>query len=718
MEARVEGPRRVPPIAQVMSFEEHPEWVASQNHQAQEWLPPQWASQWQETLRVLQLPQVNWENPELRGPVPWEDPKAFLASFEQVAEACQWPKEEWVARLLPAFRGEAEQAINELEGRDREDYGKVKAAILQGDTVKMEEQRLRFRQFRCQPSEDPQWVYSQLQELCHQWLKPQRHTKEEILELLALEQFLAIMPQEFQNLIEEGRPKVILVENFMSNQQEQELLRRVARISSGAQEVPSGSAQRQVHREATQNSNSDSTVPPSRVMIPHGSDSVCCPDEVEMAEGGPTEAAMTLDKEEGTVLNPTQSAMYWEVLPKHYGNISSPGGLVIPKPAVVTEPGQEEIVFILVAEDGETSPDSPSAGSMTWNEAKNEISLQESPELREQPEALPRECQPTTSSRPENCETWPKSTLHQRTWQEKDQDKPSQCGGNVEVKEVSASPQRKKNHKGLECGLRSHSLSDLVGHKRLHLEERPYQCSKCGKAFSGISALYGHKRIHSTKLGPRSKNQPFPCASPVDNRRTLRGDKNSTKSREGTSQQESNEPKEGCHMPAKISPSKTAATHKEECKSEGPQQEKMQTESIKLSEGHISMEEATTHTWVKRLLYSQSGKTCPISNLGLVNRETPHRGRKLYTCLMCGKTFIQKNSLEDHQSIHTGEKLHKCSLCGGKFRWRKWVVEHQKIHTEEKPFTCPECEKNFCWKTRLRSYQEAHARQNPDESPM
>ncbi|XP_053145257.1 zinc finger protein 197-like isoform X5 [Hemicordylus capensis] len=556
MEARVEGPRRVPPIAQVMSFEEHPEWVASQNHQAQEWLPPQWASQWQETLRVLQLPQVNWENPELRGPVPWEDPKAFLASFEQVAEACQWPKEEWVARLLPAFRGEAEQAINELEGRDREDYGKVKAAILQGDTVKMEEQRLRFRQFRCQPSEDPQWVYSQLQELCHQWLKPQRHTKEEILELLALEQFLAIMPQEFQNLIEEGRPKVILVENFMSNQQEQELLRRVARISSGAQEVPSGSAQRQVHREATQNSNSDSTVPPSRVMIPHGSDSVCCPDEVEMAEGGPTEAAMTLDKEEGTVLNPTQSAMYWEVLPKHYGNISSPGGLVIPKPAVVTEPGQEEIVFILVAEDGETSPDSPS------------------------------------------------------------------------------------------------------------------------------------------------------------------GDKNSTKSREGTSQQESNEPKEGCHMPAKISPSKTAATHKEECKSEGPQQEKMQTESIKLSEGHISMEEATTHTWVKRLLYSQSGKTCPISNLGLVNRETPHRGRKLYTCLMCGKTFIQKNSLEDHQSIHTGEKLHKCSLCGGKFRWRKWVVEHQKIHTEEKPFTCPECEKNFCWKTRLRSYQEAHARQNPDESPM
>ncbi|XP_053145258.1 zinc finger and SCAN domain-containing protein 23-like isoform X6 [Hemicordylus capensis] len=520
MEARVEGPRRVPPIAQVMSFEEHPEWVASQNHQAQEWLPPQWASQWQETLRVLQLPQVNWENPELRGPVPWEDPKAFLASFEQVAEACQWPKEEWVARLLPAFRGEAEQAINELEGRDREDYGKVKAAILQGDTVKMEEQRLRFRQFRCQPSEDPQWVYSQLQELCHQWLKPQRHTKEEILELLALEQFLAIMPQEFQNLIEEGRPKVILVENFMSNQQEQELLRRVARISSGAQEVPSGSAQRQVHREATQNSNSDSTVPPSRVMIPHGSDSVCCPDEVEMAEGGPTEAAMTLDKEEGTVLNPTQSAMYWEVLPKHYGNISSPG------------------------------------------------------------------------------------------------------------------------------------------------------------------------------------------------------DKNSTKSREGTSQQESNEPKEGCHMPAKISPSKTAATHKEECKSEGPQQEKMQTESIKLSEGHISMEEATTHTWVKRLLYSQSGKTCPISNLGLVNRETPHRGRKLYTCLMCGKTFIQKNSLEDHQSIHTGEKLHKCSLCGGKFRWRKWVVEHQKIHTEEKPFTCPECEKNFCWKTRLRSYQEAHARQNPDESPM
>ncbi|CAI5768558.1 zinc finger and SCAN domain-containing 31 [Podarcis lilfordi] len=97
-----------------------------------------WETQWEEFLTTAESPHSSWGTPRLpEDPTPWDDTKAFLASFEQVAEACRWPQEEWVTWLLPALRGEAERAFSRLEGRDREDYGKVKAAILWQDAILM-----------------------------------------------------------------------------------------------------------------------------------------------------------------------------------------------------------------------------------------------------------------------------------------------------------------------------------------------------------------------------------------------------------------------------------------------------------------------------------------------------------------------------------------------------------------------------------------------------
>ncbi|KAL8213329.1 UNVERIFIED_CONTAM: hypothetical protein K2H54_062407, partial [Gekko kuhli] len=80
----------------------------------------QWEAQWQEFLKTVESPQSRWVISELpQEPTPWDDTKAFLASFEQVAEACRWPKEEWVTRLLPALSGEPEHAFSSLDIRDR-----------------------------------------------------------------------------------------------------------------------------------------------------------------------------------------------------------------------------------------------------------------------------------------------------------------------------------------------------------------------------------------------------------------------------------------------------------------------------------------------------------------------------------------------------------------------------------------------------------------------
>ncbi|KAH0630607.1 hypothetical protein JD844_013828 [Phrynosoma platyrhinos] len=108
---------------------------------------------------------------------------------------------------------------------DRGDYGKVKAAILRGDALRRERQRQHFRRFCYREAEGPRGAYNQLQKLCQGWLKAERHTKEQVLELLILEQFLAILPPEVQSWVRQYGPEtcseaVGLAEDFLLRQRE------------------------------------------------------------------------------------------------------------------------------------------------------------------------------------------------------------------------------------------------------------------------------------------------------------------------------------------------------------------------------------------------------------------------------------------------------------------------------------------------------------------
>ncbi|XP_062977842.1 zinc finger protein 232-like [Elgaria multicarinata webbii] len=198
-----------------------------------------WEAQWQEFLRTLQAPDLGWGNPQTSGePTPWEDAKAFLASFEQVASACRWPRDKWVTLLLPALSGEAEQAFSGLSAPDKGDYGKVKAAILEGEAILRERQRQHFRQLRYRDTDGPRGVYGRLRELCRQWLKVEKHTKDEILELLILEQFLSILPAAMQSWVRDRQPDtcaqaVALAEDFLLRRPEAEKPEQTVRLLGG-----------------------------------------------------------------------------------------------------------------------------------------------------------------------------------------------------------------------------------------------------------------------------------------------------------------------------------------------------------------------------------------------------------------------------------------------------------------------------------------------------
>ncbi|XP_057603327.1 zinc finger protein 75D-like isoform X4 [Hippopotamus amphibius kiboko] len=111
------------------------------------------------------------------------------------------------------------RALRETKGSVTESSSQHKKYAPQADSLGPERSHQHFRSFRYLDAAGPWEVVDQLQELCRQWLRPEIHSKEQILELVVLEQFLTILPRDTQTWVKKHHPwsieeAVVLVEHL------------------------------------------------------------------------------------------------------------------------------------------------------------------------------------------------------------------------------------------------------------------------------------------------------------------------------------------------------------------------------------------------------------------------------------------------------------------------------------------------------------------------
>uniref|UniRef100_A0A452G8F7 Zinc finger protein 446 n=1 Tax=Capra hircus TaxID=9925 RepID=A0A452G8F7_CAPHI len=203
--------------------------------------------------------------------------------------------------------------------------------------------RQRFRGFCYQEVAGPRVALARLQFLCRQWLQPEAHSKEEILDLLVLEQFLGALPPEIQAWVrgqQPGSPEeaVVLVEDLQrdpgqllgwitahvlqqavlpATQKTEESLGGVHSSGTGAQMEGSAHLRCSVKEEPdgyVQETASSSPLPPAQSHKEH----------VKQQE--PTSAPFQPPRlQEWGLLEPSQKELNWDAMLEKYGTVVSLG---------------------------------------------------------------------------------------------------------------------------------------------------------------------------------------------------------------------------------------------------------------------------------------------------------------------------------------------------------------------------------------------------------
>ena len=81
-----------------------------------------------------------------------------------------------------------------------------------------------------------------------------------------------------------------------------------------------------------------------------------------------------------------------------------------------------------------------------------------------------------------------------------------------------------------------------------------------------------------------------------------------------------------------------------------------------------------------------------------------------YSCNVCAKSYLTKDSLRKHMLSHSDRKL-ACTICYASFGTASYLKSYLKTHTGEKSYSCKLCDARFVHKGNLGYHMITHTKE-------